>query len=171
MNPVTEKVIQRLTYEHLLIAASLNPRRNRITLDQILEAAKEEPRIYQVLPAIILYKPQMVKGLAKDLKRYPYIRDFANSLFATEAQKKKFFGIPIEDCRKGAQTYRKFLESKKTKQKSRTLTLRLSADDKERLRFLASQLGVRSVSETIRLLAIEKEKNLNYHQRLLSFAG
>lgn len=170
MRPVTEKVIQRLAHENLLIPKNIRPRRRQITLEDILEAGKEEPRIYEVLPAVLLYKPTMIKGLYKDLKRYPQIEDFAKHLFVNVKEKNNLFGIDKEECVKAALTFKQYLDRKRISQKSRTMTLRLAVEDIERLKKLTQIIKTRSVSETIRFLAREKHKMIDKGTSIWSIA-
>lgn len=160
MRPVTEKVIQRLAYEKLLLASHVQPQRTLITLEDFLEAAKEDPRIYSALAAILIYKPKIFRGLEKDLKKHPEIKTFIAELFLESSAKKKLYGHNQAFYQKAARTYKDYLEAQKTGKKSRSLLLRVSEEDLERLQRLTRALGTRSVSETIRMLARDKEKAL-----------
>jgi len=160
MNPVTEKVIKRLAYENLLMTQGIDPQRKKINLAEVIQAAKEEPRIYEVLPAIILYKPTIIKGLLKDLPRYPKIKKFVDNLFETKTKETRSFGIDKKDCLQRALTFKKYLDYKRKQQKSRTWTLRLAPKDLELLKKLTHQLQKKSVAETIRSLVQEKASSL-----------
>lgn len=145
MKPVTEKVLARLTFERLLAVNPIHPRRTRITLDEVLEAGKEESHILQILPAILLYKPQIIRGVVKD-KRVEKLKRGAEE------------GEP----RQIAETFKQFLDRKKTGQKSLTVTFRMAPEDIERLKRLTHELQTGSVSETIRLLAREREVGIRF---------
>ncbi|HKY62702.1 MAG TPA: hypothetical protein VJR29_04710 [bacterium] len=156
MRPVTEKVIQRLAYEKLLLANKIQPLRKKITLEEFLEAAKEKPRIYSALAAILLHKPRVFDRLTRDLRRHPEIQAFVDELFLETRPKAKLFGHDKAFYQKSARTFKDYLESQKAKRKSRTLLIRLSEEDLEGLQLLTKQLGTGSVSETIRRIAGEK---------------
>ncbi len=165
MRPVTEKVLQRLAYERLLLASHAQPQRSPITLEEFLEAAKEDPRIYSALAAILIYKPKIFRGLEKDLKRHPEIREFVAELFLDAGPRKKLFGHDKAFYQKAARTFKDYLDAQKAGKKTRSLLLRVSEEDLERLQKLTTALGTGSVSETIRALAREKENALSSTQR------
>lgn len=159
MHPTTQKVLERLIYERLLISSDVSPRRSKIFLDDILFSAGEEPRIYSVLPAVILYKPSVISKLKKDLPRFPKIQKFCEELFAP-GHPKKFFSAPAEECQKNAVRFRDFLNHKKNQNKSTMRTFRFSKQDLELLETLSQRLHVGNLSETLRLLLREKVKSL-----------
>ena len=142
MKPVTEKVLQRFGYEHLLMIAGLRPRRLRVTLPEIMEAAKEEPRILGVLPAILRYNPKIIYRLKQDLPRYPELKK-------------------LDSASESAEAYRRYLQSKKETQKSLTMNLRLAPQEVQMLRDVSNYLQIDNLSETIRVLLREKAIELN----------
>jgi hypothetical protein len=156
MRPVTEKVIQRLAYEKLMLATKIQPLRKKITLEEFLEAAQEEPRVYSSLGAILLHKPAIFDRLPRDLKKHPEIRKYIDDLFLEKNGRAKLFGHDKAFYQKGARTFKEYLESQKNQRKSRSLLIRLSEDELEGLQRLTKKLGTRSVSETIRQIAKEK---------------
>lgn len=111
MEKLTIKVLERLIYEGLLVHNQLKGRRWRIQLEDMLFAGKEEPRILELLPAIVLYRPTMIWRLKKDLKNQ------VPALFADDAPK-EWMGIPIETLRKQAQLVQKIMIHRQSKQRS-----------------------------------------------------
>lgn len=152
MNPMVQKVLERLAYERLLLTSGLVPRRRTINLSQVLRAGISEPRILQVLPAILLYKPKVIRGVAKDLKEHPGIRDQVERLFEPSSGLADFCGTDINDCRKAAMTYRNYLETLRLKNRHRLFNLRLNDEDWKRLEILSKQLGLTNYSEILRRL-------------------
>jgi len=155
-------------YEKLLLANNIQALRKKITLEEFLEAAQEEPRIYSALGAILLYKPRIFHGLDKDLKKYPKIEGFIDNLFLETKDKKKLFGHERSFYQKSARTFKDYLDSQRLEKKSRSLLLRLSTEDLERLQNLTALLQTKSVSETIRSLAREKESQIRQAQEIIS---
>lgn len=156
MNPLTEKVIQRLIYEGLLTSNALLPRKRRITLMEALEAAKEEPRILETLPAVLLYKPSILTGLEKDLKRDRKLGKLVHRLRLGEKPEMDFLGIPARDYLKTAEHFRRCLTEKRAVQKSLVLNLRVSPEELKKLRRLNEAMGGIGLSETVRTLIHEK---------------
>lgn len=164
MKWMTQKVLERLNYEKLLMIDGITPRRNRITLDEILEAAQNEVRIYIVLPALIVYKPSAIYHLNKDLPKHPEIQKVLAVFFEPLQRPKKFFKIDILDCIHAAATYRRFLEHKKTKTKFKTFTFRLANQDIEQLKSLSIKMETYNLSDTLRSLVKEKSKRMGLTQ-------
>jgi len=160
MTPVTEKVLQRLNYETLLYSTQIRSQRKRITLPEILEAGKEEPRVYAVLPSIVLYNPNIIFKLKRDLKNHPKVQEFSENLFNEKYTKKKFFGIEMEKCQSLAKNYKQYLDLKKSQTKYITRTFRFSASDLEMLKDLTKKLETGGYTETIRMLLREKSLTL-----------
>lgn len=156
MDPITQKVLQRLNYEKLLITTGLIPRRTRITLDEIFRAAEYEPRVGEVLPGLVVFKPTAIARLNRDLPSCAKLKQVADNLFNEKQRPHEFMGIPTTDCAKAALIFKNYREAKKTKQKSQTITLRLSPLDFQKLTELSQKMG-QGYSETIRRLV--KEKN------------
>lgn len=156
MNPNTEKVLQRLVYEGLLISDDFTPQKRRITLEDTLLAGREEPRVLEVLPAMILFKPSILKGLEKDLKKNPEIFKFVAAVREGRTPKPTFLGLDSKDCFKAAEHFQRRLRAKKLGQKSLVLNLRLSAEDFENLKKVTRSLNSKSLSETLRQLVAEK---------------
>lgn len=158
MKLVTEKVLQRFGYERLFLISGLIPRRVRVTLPEIMEAGKEEQRIFATLPAVLLHNPKIIYHLDRDLPRFPALRRIGELLGKKEGL---FFGVPVKECVKAEETYRRHLQLKRGKQKSLMMNLRLSPQDAENLRAVSHMLGVNNISETIRVLLREKALQLH----------
>ena len=154
MRPITEKVLQRLVFEKLILATQITPIRKKITLEEFLQAAEEEPRIYSALTAILLYKPQIFKNLFGDLKKHPEISKFVDELFLEKNPHAKLFGHDKAFYQKSARTFREYLEKSKLSQntKDKVLSVRLYERDMDHLQKLTEKLGTRSYGETIRHL-------------------
>lgn len=159
MDWVTEKVMQRLTYEKLLLKTGLASKRKRIILAEVLHAGKFEPKIFMVLPAIVLFKPQIIFQLWQDLKAQPVLKNFCENLF-TETKPKMIFGVRREDCCAAAEKYRGFLKVKMAKRKSYLRTFRFSENEIERLIKLTKFMGTSGNTETLRKLIQEKSFEL-----------
>ena len=155
--------MQRLLYEGLLLSDQFLPRKTKIQLEEVLLAGREEPRVFEVLPAIILHKPGFLNGLKKDLKRHPEIRQFVQALEAGQTPRRQFFGLETADCLKAADHFQRRLRAKKIKQKSLVLNLRISLEDRKNLKALTDALNKRSFSETIRSLVSAKTIELGLH--------
>lgn len=156
MNPLTTKVLERFNYEKLLTTMGVNPRCTKITLPEILEAGLEEPRIFEALPALLVYKPTAISKLDRDIKKNMAVAKMKENLFNEQKRPAHFFGIDARDCLKAALAYAGYLNAKKKRQKSLMLTLRLSYEDIQVLKDITLKLKTSGVSETIRLLAREK---------------
>lgn len=144
MTTVTQKVLERLIYEGLLVHNQLKGRRWRIQLEDMLLAGKEEPRILELLPAIVLYRPTMIWRLKKDLKNQ------VPPLFTDDAPK-EWMGIPLETLRKQAQLVQKIMAHRQSKHHWRNINIRVTESDLERLSALAQQTGMNK-SDVIRKL-------------------
>lgn len=144
MTTVTQKVLERLIYEGLLVHNQLKGRRWRIQLEDMLRAGKEEPRILELLPAIVLYRPTIIWRLKKDLKNQ------VPPLFTDDAPQ-EWMGIPIETLHKQAQLIQKLMTHRQSKQHWRNINIRVTESDLERLSALAQQTGMNK-SDVIRKL-------------------
>ncbi len=113
MDLTTQKVLERLNYEKILLSAGITPHRNKITLSDVMHSTQAEPRIYQILPALLTYKPQAIYRYERDLKKFPELENFTHSFFNEKNRPKFFYGIETQDCLKAAQIYKRFLDQKK----------------------------------------------------------
>ena len=155
MITTTEKVLQRLAYEKLILVAGVTPQKKRIRLHDILGAGKKEPRVLEVLPAILVYNPKILYGIEKDLRVNQALKNKAQKIMNPQARNVTFFGIPAEDCRRTANTYATYLRKKRRHNRSRLFNLRLSEKDWQRLQEVTKQMGLDNYSETIRTLIAE----------------
>lgn len=67
-----QKVIGRLIHEKLLIHGRILPRRDPIILEELLWVGKYEPRVLELLPALLLKRPRLIsitKPLPENLKQ------------------------------------------------------------------------------------------------------
>lgn len=150
MMTVTQKVVERLIYEGLLAHNQFKGRRWRMQLADMLHAGQEEPRILELLPAIIMHRPTIIWRLQKDLKGHTQLVQLITTLFTTDAPK-TWMGIPIETLRKQALLVQKIIEHRQSKQHWRNINIRVTESDLERLSALAQQTGMNK-SDVIRKL-------------------
>ena len=161
MQSHTEKVLQRLVHEKLILATQIKPAAKKITLEEFLKAAEEEPRIYSALGAILLYRPKIFRNLDADLKRNPEIMRFVETLFLDKNPKAKLYGHDKAFYEKVARNYREFLQQKKSAQGRRTevLSLRLTPEEIETLQAMTEKLKTRNLGDTIRTLIHRQMKS------------
>lgn len=150
MTGVTQKALERLIYEGLLAHNQLKGRRWRIQLRDLLQAGREEPRIFELLPAILIHRPTLIWRLHKDLKEHATLMKFTQTLFTDDAPK-TWMGIPIETLRKQTQLVQKLLSHRQSKHHWRNINIRVTESDLERLSILAQQSGMNK-SDVIRTL-------------------
>lgn len=153
--PSLEKVLQRLNFEKILLTPGITPRRTRVTLRDLIDAGKSERRIYEVVPAILLYKPQMILRLERDIRKFPELDKIPRD-FPRTKKRGLFFGVEWGACVKAAQTFKTYLDQRRARQKSTMMTLRLSPAELDMLRRLKQKLGARSVSEAMLQVARER---------------
>ena len=161
MNPTTAKVLQRLAYEKLLLVSGGIARKCRISLTDLMQAGAEEPRIYAVLPALLLHKPKILFNIKRDLKTQPALSRTVDRLFHSHGKKQPFHGIPAEECQRAALTFQNYLQNARRSNRSRLFNLRLNEQDWERLGILSATLGTNNHSETIRRLIHEKTRSVS----------
>lgn len=146
-----QKVIERLVYENILIHNQYQGRRWPIYLRDLIEVGREEPRILEVLPAIIKLKPKMIRNLQKDLPKYPRLETLAKNLDRPNAPK-QWKKIPLKDFRKQYDQLNKLWNYQRSKNKWRNLNLRVSEENLKKLDQLCEKLGQKNKSEVIRNL-------------------
>lgn len=156
MKPITEKILERLNYEKLLVTPGLAARKVRITLPEMLEAAREEPRIYTTIPALLVFKPAVIYRGMRDMEKQGEILKFVQDLFQPNKRAEYFFGIDAQDCVNVAENYRRYLLHKKSKTKFKTFTFRLAEEEVDQLKKLSQKMGKRNLSDTLRTLVAEK---------------
>lgn len=145
-----KRVIQRLCYEGYMHSTEFAAAKTHFTLRDILESGEMEPRLYEVLPALVRFDPGVIRNLKRDLLLNPKV---ARALGAIDRVKGggNFFGVPYEDCIKQMRIIAKIVEQKSSVQKTRNLNIRVSEHDLVRLTEL-SRLYKKSKSDVIREL-------------------
>lgn len=159
MKNTFDKVLQRLSFEKLLIVSHLSPKRVRITLKDAVEASVAEPRILITLPAILLYKKTILAKADWQIYDYPKLKELVQNLF-TLAPNKKFKKIEIFEFQQAAYRFKKFLDLKRSQQQSIARTFRLYQKDIEFLDRLSQNLNLKGHSQTLRHLIREKALTL-----------
>lgn len=150
MTTTTQKVLERLIYEGLLVHNQLKGRRWRIQLGNMFRAGQEEPRVLELLPAILIHRPTLIWRLQKDLKEQVALTKLIQTLFTDDAPK-SWMGIPIETLRKQTQLIQKLISHRQSKQHWRNINIRVTETDLDRLATLAQQSGLNK-SDVIRTL-------------------
>jgi hypothetical protein len=145
-----EKVIQRLLYEGYLHNTRLKPAKRQISLNEVLTAGKQEPRILELLPGLILIEPKTIRNIERDLPQHPEVQEAIKNV-SKEKMDSKFLEIPIADCVKQAKIIRTIYDRKKRGNRSKNLNLRVSEEDIRKLERLSRKLG-KTKSETVRYL-------------------
>jgi len=146
-----QRVIERLIYEDVLLHNRFEGRRWPIRLQDLIEAGEKEPRILEVLPAIIRLKPKIIQNLKKDLPNYPHLKTLVNYLDRSNAPK-QWKKIPIEDYRRQLERLTRLWTHQKSKNKWRNLNLRVSEENLKKLEELCEKLGQTNKSEIVRNL-------------------
>lgn len=131
-DPRFVKTIGKLVHLKLLTAPGVVPYHGRVLLEDALWAGEVEPRVYEVLPAVVLKRPRafVTTGpLPDDLK------EVLNEL-RHQAPKTPFRGIPVE-------SYRRWLASVGWKDKKPSLlkTFRFNDEDVKRIARLKKKTG------------------------------
>jgi len=145
-----KKVIQRLCYEGYLHNTVLKPARCQITVNDMLIAGAQEPRILEILPGLLLIEPKVIRNIKRDLPRHPEIQEAIRNVEEKRVAA-EFLKIPIIDCIKQAKILQIIYERKKINNKSKNLNLRVSGEDIKKLERLSRRLG-KTKSETVRYL-------------------
>lgn len=137
------RAIGRLVEAGLLSTnAEIQGHTDPVSLDDLLWAGRHEPRVLELLPAIIVKKPSLVK---KPLELPPDLREVVRAIRRGRGQP-EFRGVPAEQ-------YLPWVT--RIGQRGRTPSLlrsfRLHAEDLARLRHLREALPAKSETEVIRL--------------------
>lgn len=149
--PATEKVIERLVHEGALFHNRIQGRRRRITLAEAIEAGREEPRVFEIIPALLLVKPGIFSKLKRDLCKHCQLKKLVEN-FDTGKAPASWRGIPFTELKKQQKNLYRLWQSRHQKTKWRALYLRVSDEDVTRLEKLAARKGHYNKSETIREL-------------------
>lgn len=156
--PLTDtltRVLERFIYEGLLIHNRITGRRRRITLDDVLNAGNEEPRILEILPAILRLRPTIIHKSLYSLRHHPTLKRLIDHLNLPEG-KMSWQGIPEQTFRKQEGLLRQKLYADRQKTKSHLFNLRLSTADMEALDALSKRTGIRNKSDLIRSIIHNK---------------
>lgn len=144
----TQKVLERLVYEGLLLHNQYTGRRWRMRLDDVIEAGAAEPRIWELVPGILLHRPSLLSHRQRDLPRHAELARLIRH-FTTLPSSTTWQGLPIGDLRKTATRIAQLTTQRRRTQKWRNLNLRVSEEDLATLNQLAQTLGINK-SEVVR---------------------
>ena len=152
-SPLT-RVLERFVYEGFLIHNHIMGRRRRITLDDVLKAGEEEPRVLEVLPAILRLRPTIIHKSLYSLRQHPKLKQLLDHLNRPEG-KMSWQGISEKAFRKQESGLRQKLYTNKQQTKCHLFNLRLSTADVEALEKLSKQTGIHNKSDIIRSMIHE----------------
>lgn len=145
-----QRVLERLVFEGLLIHNRYEGRRWRVTLSNLMEAGAVEPRVWELLPGILLHRPSLIFRVQRDLRELPELQNLMQRLpLATSGE--MWRGLPFTDLRRAADRIAQLQQHHRSRQRWRNINIRVSEDDLERLRGIAIREG-RSQSEILRTL-------------------
>lgn len=153
-----ERVLERFVHEGLLLHNRIQGRRRRIRLEEVLEAGRQEPRLLELLPAILRLCPGMIARAGRNLKKYADLKELVENLNSEKAPA-QWQGIPVEVLRKHENRLRQFWLHKQSKNRWRNINIRVSEKDLEQLAKIALQWGEGNKSETIRRLIANASKS------------
>lgn len=150
--PMVQRVLERLIYEGALVHNQYEGRRRRVRLRDVLAAGQREPRIYEVLPALLRRKPSAIYRVKQDIREYPDLQRLLET-FDTPDAPQEWRGIALEQLRKVEQQLGELWTfTQRNTTKWRTMNLRLTDADLDRLTQLTDELGISSKSAVIRYL-------------------
>lgn len=149
----TQQVIERFVYEGLLVHNQYVGRRWRITVQDVREAGKSEPRLLELLPAVLMLCPTMMYRWKRDLKQHPDLAVLIKN-FDTLPADYQWRNVPVADLRKAAWQVAEKLAMRRKHQRWRNLNLRVSESDLAALHQLARKRQM-SKSEVVRRLIAE----------------
>lgn len=144
----TQRVLERLVYEGLLVHNQYEGRRWRLTLATLLEAGQREPRILEILPGMLLHRPHLVYRLRQELPRFPDLAELLR-VVAGPPTDATWQGIPIIDLQRAAQRIALLQRQRRRRLRWRHLNIRVSETDLQRLQRIAHKTG-HSKSQVIR---------------------
>ena len=156
LTPNIERVMERFVFEKILLHNRIQGRRRRITLKEVLEAARREPRIFEVLPAVLRLKPQMISKSKRDLNGYPELKKLIEN-FEMEKAPSHWQGIPIHQLREQEKRLYELWQHRHRKTKWVNINIRVSNEDMERLNALAQSQSHGNKSEIIRRLIAQAD--------------
>lgn len=136
--PTTQRVIERLVYEGLLLHNQWTGRRWRVTLADLLRAGDSEPRVWGLLPGILLHRPTMIFRLRHDLPSCPELTTLLRRLPTAPAQH-RWRGVTMQELRTAADRIATLQQHQRRSQRWRNINIRISETDLQRLDLLATQ--------------------------------
>ena len=145
----TQRVLERLIYEGILFHNQFQGRRWPLELKDYLEAGRQEPRILEVLPAILKLRPNIIRHWKRDLPKYSQLNTLVKQIDQPGAPK-LWKSIPIQNFRQQLEHLNKLWEFNKRKNRFRNLNLRVSEEDLRKLEELSRRLGQPNKSEIVR---------------------
>lgn len=149
-DPRFRAVLGRLVHEGLLKTNTLAPTRARATVEDALWAGEIEPRVLELLPAILARRPKLflqAKALPDDLDLV--VRDLRRG-----RAKREFRGVPPEKYA----AWQEFVRIRGPKQNAVTKTYRLQESDLALLETLKMKWGLNETAALRR--ALELSANL-----------
>lgn len=154
IDPIFEWVTEQLVQEGILFHNRIQGRRRRIYLEEVLKAGKEEPRILEVIPAVISLKPHIIAKCKRDLKNFPDLEELLQN-FDSEKAPPLWRGIAIKTLQEQQRRLYQLWQYRHRKTKWRNINIRVSEEDIQRLNTLAVKLKHGNKSEVIRQLISE----------------
>lgn len=139
MRAETKKVLQHFVYQGAL-TADLKPKKHALTLPAVLRAGEEEPRILEVLPGLILLGKAGLYNLNRDLENIPDLEKLVKALEKNRSiYIYDFRGVPVGDIQKQYKILSKIYDRKEKQKKSRSLNIRISSLELEKLEALSKK--------------------------------
>lgn len=152
-------VLKRLSYERLIITALVPMSRVRLTFSDFAAAAESHPNLWAVLPAIFLYKKNILHHADDVLRQNPKMQKFMRGFF-DPSESKALFAIPKGLCHEVAQRFKNYRDGLKNQTRLYTKTFRFSAEDVTLLTDITEKMRNKSMTETLSLLLKEKARSL-----------
>lgn len=158
ITPVNERVLERFIYEGALVHNRIKGRRRPIRLRDVVAASVHNPRLREVVPAVLRLRPQMIADSRTAMYAYPDLRQLLKTWDTRDAPA-QWEGIPFEDLRRHERRLHQLWHHQRTQTKWRTMNLRLSDRDLERLIQLSNKYQMTNKSSLIRHLIAEAVKS------------
>lgn len=146
----TQQVIERFLFEGLLVHNQYVGRRWRITVQDVREAGKSEPRLLELLPAVLMLRPTIMYRWKRDLKQHPDLATLIRN-FDTLPADYRWCNVPIADLRKAVWQVTEKINLHRKHRRWRNLNLRVAESDLVMLNRLAHKMRM-SKSEVVRRL-------------------
>ncbi len=144
------RVLERLVYEGILLHNQYEGRRWRISLDDLMEAGTIEPRVWELLPGILLHRPALIYRGRQALKQSPELQQLLAHL-PLAPPGDTWRGLPFSDLRRTAERIAHLQSHRRHRQRWRNLNIRVAEEDLTRLQMLSTREG-RTKSEVLRSL-------------------